>query len=227
MGTRLVFLDLEGTLVAKQGLSLRDGDPGHHHSLWSRLMQELGEAAIGENAKTIQKWESGAYASYINWVDDSVRVLQRHRLSLQLFGEVLESIPLNPGVAATILELHRRGLKTAIVSGGFAEQAKRVQAELQIAHSQSAVELFWDEFGQIAHWNIFPSDYEGKRDYLHLLRREYGFAPHECAFVGDGQNDVAIAREVGISFAYDAHEALRDVATHSVSEFDRILDHLP
>jgi phosphoserine phosphatase len=85
------------------------------------------------------------------------------------------------------------------------------------------VDLFWDDDGVLVHWNIFPSDYEGKVDFVRLLMREYGVRREECGFVGDGKNDVPIAREVGTSFAYQAQPELRDVATHEVDELTEIL----
>ena len=64
MGIKILFADMEGTLVERQQVRLRHGDPSYHHSLWSRLMYELGAEALKDDAETIAKWEAGRYRSY-------------------------------------------------------------------------------------------------------------------------------------------------------------------
>lgn len=225
MGIKLFFLDMEGTIFAKQYVPL-PGDPLHHHSLWSRLMYECGPAALVEDAKTMRKWERGEYGSYLDWAADSVAILRRHGLTRDQFQAVIDSIDYNQGVVETIHELHRRAIRTAIVSGGFFGQARRAQVELGIPHCYAAVDLYWSEQGEIVHCNILPSDYRGKVDFVRLMLRECGCLSHECAFVGDGQNDVLIAREVGLSFACDAHPDLQREATHTIVNFSELLGYL-
>ncbi|MGQ4808065.1 hypothetical protein NKDENANG_01432 [Candidatus Entotheonellaceae bacterium PAL068K] len=226
MSIRLLFLDMEGTIYKKQHIQLRSGGSHHHHSLWSRFMYELGPEALEDDASTIQKWEAGEYRSYIDWSDESLRILQKHGLARPLFEHVLASIPYNPGVKETIHALHQQGIRTAIVSGGFVEQARRAQMDLKITHAYAAVDLFWDAAGQLVHWNIFPSDYAGKIDFVELLMREYGMDRDACGFVGDGKNDVPIAQEVGVSFAYQAHPELQTAASHTIGRFSEILGYI-
>ena len=220
----MLFADMEGTLFEKQQVNLRHQESSYHHSLWSRLMYELGEEALKEDAETIAKWEGGLYPSYLDWVDESVVILQKYGLTQELFEETLSSVQYNGGVRETFERLHGRGIKTAIVSGGFLEQARRAQQDLRITHAYAAVDLFWNLEGTIDHWNMFPSDYEGKVDFVRLIMREYGLGPEECGFVGDGKNDVRVASEVGMSFAYQAHPELQKVASHEIEEFSQILE---
>ena len=226
MTIRLVFLDMEGTIFAKQHVGLVPGDAQHHHSLWSRLMYECGPEAQVDDAKNIERWERGDFASYFDWVAESVAILRRHGLTKRQFQVAIESIDYNDGVEATIREIHSRGIRTVIISGGFIEQARKAQIDLGIYHSHAAVDLFWNRDGHIIHCNILPSDYRGKVDYLRLMMREFGYRSEECAFIGDGKNDVHIANETGLSFAYDAHPELQRVATHSISKFSQLLDHI-
>jgi phosphoserine phosphatase len=224
MTIKLLFTDMEGTLYAKQAVQLRPGEPHHHHSLWSRLVNELGPQAVSEDALTISKWEAGEYTSYLEWCEETLRLLSRHGLERPLFERVLDDIPLNEGVARTFAALRTRGVKTAIVSGGFIEQARRAQQALAITHAYAAADLYWSATGRLEHWNLFPSDYEGKVDFVRLMIREYGLSADECAFVGDGQNDVYIAREVGLSFAYQGHPELKLAATHQIEDFAELLE---
>jgi phosphoserine phosphatase len=226
MSIQLFFLDMEGTLYAKQHIQHRAGEPHYHHSLWARLMYELGPGALAEDAQTILKWEAGLYTSYIAWCDESVRILQKHGLTRQRFEDIVTTIAYNPGVKETIQALHQRHIKTAIISGGFMTQARQAQMELKITHAYAAIDLLWETSGQLVHWNILPSDYAGKVDFVKLLRREYGLSRDACGFVGDGKNDVLIAQEVGTSFAYQAHPELRVAASHAIEDFAEILRYL-
>jgi len=223
MDCKLLFLDMEGTLFAKQRVRLREGETRLHHSLWSRLMHELGPEAAREDAENLARWEEGGYDSYFQWVEQSARNLRKHGLTRALFEEIMEGIPYNPGVPETLDALHERGVRTCIISGGFYDHACRALRELQVHHAFAAIDLFWDEEGDLSHWNLFPTDYEGKIDFVRLLQREYRLTTEECAFVGDGKNDVHIAREVGRAFAYDAHPDLVEAATHTLDAFPDLL----
>lgn len=91
--------------------------------------------------------------------------------------------------------------------------ADRVQRQLKIDHALCGCEYFFDEnTGKIDHFNLLPSDEEGKVDFMRLLTKEYGVSPQECVFIGDGMNDIHLAKAVSLSIAFNAQRALRDVA---------------
>ncbi len=223
MGIKLLFVDMEGTVFSKQQVEFGPGELNHeHYSLWLRLMRELGSLALIDNEKTVIKWDSGEYRSYLDWIDDCLEIFKKYGLTKSMFDNAIDSIPYNPGVEETFKNLHQQGIKTAIISGGFVDQARRAQQHLKITHSYASADLFWTPDGTLEHWNILPSDFQGKVEFMHLLMKEYQFSREECAFIGDGKNDVFIAQEVGKSFAYQAHPELCAVATHSVEEFMEI-----
>ena len=222
MPIQLLFLDMEGTLLATQDVVVGP-DHAHHTSLWTRIFSELGSAAQADNVAMIEKWDGGGYRSYMDWVDDSLIAMRRHGLTQRLFDALVAETPYNSGVEETLQQIHGRGIRTAIVSGGFIAQARRAQIDLRIHHAYAATDLFWDSHGKLLHWNIYPSDFEGKVDFVRLLMREYGLGPEECAFIGDGANDVPIAASIGTSVAYNGHPALQEVAAHSISDFTDLL----
>jgi phosphoserine phosphatase len=217
MKTKLLFLDMEGTLVSAQNIKGRSNSAGT--SLWSRLFHELGPEALAIDNLSVERWERGEYSGFVAWIEESVRLLKEFGLRRSLYLDCVENSPLNPGVAESLALVHKAGIRTAIVSGGFYDQARRIQVELGIHHAYAAVELYWNPDETIRHANIWPSDYAAKADYVELLRRECNVTREECAFVGDGKNDVAIAAHVGLSFAYQAHPELRSAATHVVEDF--------
>jgi phosphoserine phosphatase len=222
MPIQLLFLDMEGTLLAAQAVVVGP-DHAHHTSLWTRIFSELGSGAQRDNVAMIERWDGGGYRSYMDWVDDSLVAMRRHGLTQRHFEALADETPYNPGVRETLEQIHARGIRTAIVSGGFIAQARRAQIDLRIHHAYAATDLFWDSEGKLIHWNIYPSDFEGKIDFVRLMMREYHLEPEECAFIGDGANDVPIASSIGTSVAYNGHPALRAVAAHSISDFEQLL----
>ena len=52
---------------------------------------------------------------------------------------------------------------------------------------------------------------------------QYRLTEEECAFIGDGANDVPIASSVGTSVAYNGHPSLTAVTGHAISDFEQLL----
>ena len=226
MPLELIFFDMEGTLFSKEHVKRPNRDEFGFHSLWSRLMYELGPAAVEADKETVRKWMAGEYQSYVQWCDETLWILKKHGLTKNLFNNAMADISLNEGVEKTLNAINRKGIKTAIISGGFMAQARQAQQRLRINHSFAAADLFWDQSGLLDHWNIFPSDFKGKVDFVHMIRREYNLPREACGFVGDGGNDIYVAQEVGTSFAYRAEPDLKAVSTHAIESFEEILAYL-
>lgn len=227
MTPSLVFFDLEGTLFKI---------PNHSHnvavavSAWTVLAQRLGPACLREEEESKLAWQAGKFRTYLEWMQHSIELLIRHGLTKRTFFEVIDQLEETPGIRIVASELHRMGATLAIVSGGFKQVADRAQIAMRASHAMAACELFFDEESQhVLHWNLLPSDFLGKIDFMRLLIREYGVNASDCVFVGDGPNDIPLAREVGLSIAYGAHEALRRETTYAISplegeSFTKIID---
>jgi phosphoserine phosphatase len=90
--------------------------------------------------------------------------------------------------------------------------------DLKIDHAFAACEYFWNESGKLLHWNLLPCDYEGKLDFMQLIIKEHGLTAGECAFVGDGRNDINFAKAVGLSIAFNAAAELQEASSHSINQ---------
>ena len=212
---KLIFFDMEGTLFKK---TIRNSYGNTTPSLWSLIALKLGKDAHAEEELTKKKWTEGKYSGYIEWMEDTLRIYQKYGLKKALFEKAMNSVEYHKGVFETFDVLRKRGFRLALISGGFKVQADRALLDLKINHAFAACELFWDDEGNLVHWNLLPCDYEGKIDFMRLIMREHGLKPDECAFVGDGKNDVALAREVGVSVAFNGAPELRDVCSYSVEQ---------
>ena len=215
MKVKLIFFDMEGTIFRK---TVRNSYGNTAPSAWSLTGKSLGEKAHSEEELTKKKWTEGLYAGYVEWMEDTIRIYEKYGLTRDAFESAMRSIEYHPGVFETFHELKGRGVKTALISGGFKAQADRALVDLKINHAFAACELFWDGKGRLAHWNLLPCDYEGKIDFMKLIMKEHGLDRDECAFVGDGKNDVALAKEAGLSVCFNGDEALKKVSTYSVEQ---------
>jgi len=206
---------MEGTIFRK---TVRNSYGNTAPSAWSLIGKSLGTEAHEEEELTKKKWTEGMYSGYVEWMEDTIRIYKKYGLTKDAFENAMRGIEYHHGIFETFRELKSRGLRTALISGGFKAQADRAQCDLKIDHAFAACELFWDEKGLIRHWNLLPCDYEGKIDFMKLIMKEHGLRMGECAFVGDGKNDVALAKEAGTSVCFNGDEALKNVATHDVSQ---------
>ncbi len=203
MVIKLVFFDMEGVLLKKK----YEGDK-LMRSVWARISNELGEKAWNAYQRTYEKWKKKEYKNYFEWVDEIMEIYQKRGLTESLFENIINSSQHHKGVKEVFKKLKRKGIKTAIVSGGYKEHVDLVARELGVDHSTAACELRWRK-GKLDSWNVLPFDEQGKVAVINLIRKFYGFKKKECMFVGDGRNDVYAAKSVGKSIAFNANEELK------------------
>jgi phosphoserine phosphatase len=59
---------------------------------------------------------------------------------------------------------------------------------------------------------------------MEAIAREYNVRLQDCAFIGDGKNDVHLAKEVGVSISFNGAKELEVVSTHRISQSDDGID---
>lgn len=213
MAINLIFFDMEGTIFRKVS---RGGS--QLPSVWTGIAEALGKQAQKDEGETLKKWDLGKYAGYVEWCEESIKVHIKHGITRELFERVIASYDYFPGVRETFAELKKRKIRTTVISGGFKAMADKAQRELKIDHAFCACEYFWADNGMLLHWNILPCDYEGKVDFMKLIMKEHGLKPEQCAFVGDGKNDIHLAKAVGLSIAFNAADELQQASTFSICQ---------
>lgn len=218
MRPRIIFFDMEGTLL-RTNVTYDNGKVAP--SAWTVLAARLGTECYDEEEVTKDRWIKGEYSNYLAWMVDTIRIHRKYGLTRQLFIQVMDSVETTPGVEDAFHIFREWQSVTVLISGGFKYLADRLQTQLQIDHSFCACEYFFDDStGLISHFNLLPSDIQGKVEFMRLMASEYRVDPMECAFVGDGKNDVALAREVGCSIAFNAQPELKAVASLLVEQPD-------
>lgn len=220
---RLCFFDMEGTLLAKNK-SLDNGKVAP--SAWTVLAKAISEECYQDEELSKDRWLAGKYISYTTWMMDTVRIQIRHGMRREHLQSILDEARLHDGAASLVDYLRQNDVATALISGGFKELADMTQVELGIDHAYSACQYFFRKDGSVAHYNLLPTDEEGKLVFMEHLAKEYGVTLDECIFIGDGKNDVRLAQACGLSIAFNAQQELKDIATHTVDQSHENLEEL-
>lgn len=198
---RLVVFDMDGTLV--------DVD-----SSWAAVHRHFDD----HNTE-------GLTAFLENRIDDAefvrtdIRIWWKHRpgITTREIGEILSTVPLMPGARALFDGLHRRGIRTAIVSGGIDLLAERIARELGIDDVR-ANGFVTDADGRLSGEGIVRVPIWGKEEVVKELQAEVGVTPEATASVGNSEIDVGMFRRSKVRIAYrPVDEAVRRHA-HRVVE---------
>jgi phosphoserine phosphatase len=139
-----------------------------------------------------------------------------------------ERLRLNPGAAELVAACKQAGLKVLLVSGGFTHFTDRVRDQLGIDFTRSNMldvqdgaltgRMVDQAWGDIC-------DGDEKRSMLLQTCAHLGIAPTQAIAVGDGANDLPMMGVAGLSVAYHAKPAVRELAMVRINSggLDRLL----
>jgi phosphoserine phosphatase len=141
-------------------------------------------------------------------IDFETSLRQRVSLLKGLDVKALEQVyqhrlQLNPGAETLIKGLKERGIKTALVSGGFTFFTERLKAELGLDYTMANVleekdgQLTGEVLGDIC-------GAQSKADFLLAHCQKLSILPSQVIAMGDGANDLLMMQEAGLSVAYHA-----------------------
>ncbi|MGF1872451.1 HAD family hydrolase [Photobacterium indicum] len=212
---KICFFDMEGTLLKKNN-ELDNGKVAP--SAWTVLAKEIGATCYLEEEISKDKWLNGEYESYTEWMYDSIAIQKKYGLNRETFEKVIDETQFQDGAKELIQFLHSKNIVTVIISGGFKHLADKLQRTLKIKHSYSACEYFFDINGTLEHFNLLPTDEKGKLVFMEHLAEEYNTNLSECLFIGDGKNDIFLAKKTGVSISFNAQKELEEVSTFQVNQ---------
>ncbi len=222
---KLLVCDVEGTIFqAKYKIDGTD----YASTMWQPLAEALGPAAIEEELATHIKWENKEYDNYIDWVEATVKIHRKYGLRRDVFYSLINGAEYVDGVVEFFENLDRDVYVPVLVSGGFEELIKRAMIELNINYGYGACEYFFDEHdGKLSGFKLKPCDFEDKYHHVEKLFKRYKVHPKkDWVFVGDGKNDVHIARRAPLSFGINTHPELAKIVSHNFISFHQIHEEL-
>jgi phosphoserine phosphatase len=139
-----------------------------------------------------------------------------------------QRLQLNPGVEAFVQACQAAGLKTLLVSGGFTHFSDRVRARLGLDFARANTLEVADgrlTGGLVARpWGRIVDGAEKRRVLLEVAEL-MGIGAAQTIAVGDGANDLPMMDAAGLSIAFHAKAAVREMAGLSITEggMDRAL----
>ena len=189
----------------------------------STLVQEevidlLGdEAGVGQQVADITERAMRGELDFRQALEERVATLKG--LPESIFDKVYARIHFNKNAKELVAELHARGYKVGLVSGGFHETVDRLAAEAGIdyvkANHLEVVDgiLTGKTYGDIVTKEI-------KVQKLRDWAVENELVLSQTIAMGDGANDLPMIHEAGIGIAFCAKPIVRQQAPYQINEPD-------
>ena len=204
--TGLLVMDVDGTLIQQEGIDL--------------LAQEAG---VGQKVAEITAQAMNGELDFKASLEARVALLKG--LEASIFPKIIEQMDVTPGAKTLITELHQRGYKVGLVSGGFHEVidpiAKSLGIDLVRANRLQTFDgrLTGKVLGEI----VTP---ERKKDSLLTWARENHIPRSQTIAMGDGANDLPMIETAGIGIAFMAKPIVREQAPYQIQECNlyRVID---
>ena len=114
-----------------------------------------------------------------------------------------ERLKLNPGAEIMVKGLQQKGIKVALVSGGFTFFTERLKQRLGLDYTLANVldehkgKLTGEVVGEVC-------GAQAKADFLLARCESLDILPSQAIAVGDGANDLVMMAQAGLSVAYHA-----------------------
>lgn len=204
---RIVVFDLEGTLIESPSQALTSHiEP----SAWTVIARELGVQALREEKQLAREWTSGKLRDSAEWTRKSISIQKNHGLTKKKFESTIQkSTKIRGGARAFVNYVQKKGVKTAIITGGLTHQARVVAKKLDIPAIFGSCEYRWNTQGHIAKTIIANTDYEHKTIVMEQFAKRFGCLPENVLVVCNGANDVPLAQHAGIALGISPAKKLK------------------
>ena len=198
--TGLLVMDVDGTLIQQEGIDL--------------LAQESG---AGEKVAEITAQAMNGELDFAASLQARVALLKG--LEASIFPKIIEQMDVTPGAKTLITELHQRGYKVGLVSGGFHEVIDPIARSLGIDLVRanrlevSDGRLTGEVLGEI----VTP---EMKKESLLTWAKENHVPQSQTIAMGDGANDLPMIETAGVGIAFMGKPIVAERAPYRIEKRD-------
>ena len=198
--TGLLVMDVDGTLIQQEGIDL--------------LAQEAG---VGQKVAEITAQAMNGELDFKASLQARVALLKG--LEASIFPKIIEQMDVTPGAKTLITELHQRGYKVGLVSGGFHEVIDPIARSLGIDLVRAnRLQTFDGRLtGKVLGESVTP---ERKKDSLLTWARENHIPRSQTIAMGDGANDLPMIETAGIGIAFMAKPIVAERAPYRIETRD-------
>ena len=202
----LLVMDVDSTLIMEEGIDL------------------LGEeAGVGAQVAAITERAMRGELDFEAALRERVTLLKG--LPEDIFARIAERIHFTPGAEDLVDELHKRGYKVGLVSGGFHETVDRLAEQLGIDYVKANRLEIQQGFltGQVL-GEIVTKD--TKLAMLKAWAAENKLELNQTIAMGDGANDLPMIQAAGMGIAFMAKPIVREQAPYQIQECNlyRVID---
>ena len=194
----LLVMDVDSTLIMEEGIDL------------------LGEeAGVGAQVAAITERAMRGELDFEVSLRERVALLKG--LPEDIFDRIAERIHFTPGAEDLVKELHKRGYKVGLVSGGFHETVDRLAEQLGIDYVKANRLEIQQGFltGQVL-GEIVTKD--TKLAMLKAWAAENNLELNQTIAMGDGANDLPMIQAAGMGIAFMAKPIVREQAPYQIQE---------
>ena len=136
-----------------------------------------------------------------------------------IFKRVSKKIHFSKGAQELIEEMHQRGYKVGIVSGGFHEMADELATKLNVDYVKAnRLEVKDGKLTGKVLGTIVTK--EVKKAILRQWAEENNLTLAQTIAVGDGANDLPMILTAGIGIAFNAKPFVREQAPYQINQTD-------
>ncbi len=122
-----------------------------------------------------------------------------------------ERLNLSPGANTMLAGLQQRGIKTALVSGGFTFFTEKLKQELGLDYAQA--NILAEQNGQLTGEVVGDiCGAQAKADFILQRCQELNISTDQVITIGDGANDLLMMAQSGLSIAYHAKPTVQKQA---------------
>ena len=202
----LLVMDVDSTLIMEEGIDL------------------LGEeAGVGAQVAAITERAMRGELGFEVALRERVALLKG--LPEEICARIAERIHFMPGAEDLVKELHKRGYKVGLVSGGFHETVDRLAEQLGIDYVKAnRLEIKQGLLtGQVL-GEIVTKD--TKLAMLKAWAIENNLELNQTIAMGDGANDLPMIQAAGLGIAFMAKPIVREQAPYQIQERNlyRVID---
>ena len=194
---RLIVFDMDSTLIQTE------------------VIDELADlCGVGDEVKAITHQAMNGEIDF----DESLRrrVSKLKDLDTTRMQEVLEKLPLTPGVEEFIKTIKSLGYKVALISGGFTFFADALKIKLGLDYS-FANELEISEGKLTGKVKGTVVNANQKALLVKLISQQENISLEQVVAIGDGANDLPMLATAGLGIAFHAKDIVRKEAQQHLS----------